>query len=359
MQALELLNDYKKKVEPFLSQYFEKKINQSEQIDPIAGQTVRMIRDFTLAGGKRIRPAVLYYAFLATGGKPSDKIIEASMAVELLHTFLLIHDDIIDRDAIRHGVQTLHERYKDLIKNVQIKKLQTEIDHFGNSMAIIAGDMASSMACEIIFNSAFDPKLIIRALDKLQNIVFVTIPGEMLDVVMEYLGQATEESILKMHEGKTARYTFEGPMHLGCMLADADAQYLQQFSQYALPLGVAFQLRDDILGLFGEEKKLGKPIASDIIEGKQTLLIIKALEFGTKQDKEFIQKHLGNKQITQHQILEFTEIIRRTGSLDYSHQLAEKLIQEALTELEKIDFKNEEARIFFHGIAEYMLKREK
>ena len=147
---------------------------------------------------------MMYFGYLAAGGEDGDKILKTSMAMELLHSFLLIHDDIIDKDASRHGVETIHERYKKIGKKYSLTK---DSQHFGNSMAIISGDMAASMSCEIIFNSDFSSDIIIKALDKLQKIVFVTIPGEMIDVIMSYTGEATEEQILRMHEGKTARYT--------------------------------------------------------------------------------------------------------------------------------------------------------
>ena len=178
-----------------------------------------MIADFTMAGGKRIRPAMVYYGYLAAGGQDGQDILEVSMSIELVHSFLLIHDDIIDRDEKRHGVETIHERYRKIGQRVAPHK---DALHFGNSMAMITGDMASAMAYEIIFNSKFPPETIIRALDKLQDIVYVTIPGEMLDVVMENRGYATEKEILRMFEGKTSRYTFEGPLHLGTILAGLD-----------------------------------------------------------------------------------------------------------------------------------------
>jgi geranylgeranyl diphosphate synthase, type I len=355
MDALELLKKYKKKVDLYLDKYFEKKIQQAGDIDITAEEAVRMIKEYTMAGGKRIRPAVLYYGYLACGGKEEDKIVEASMSVELLHSFLLIHDDVIDRDATRHGVETMHEKFKNVARKYDVTK---DINHFGNSMAMIAGDMTAAMACDIIFNGSFGSDVIVRALNKLQNIVFVTIPGEMLDVIMEYSGRATEEEVLKMYEGKTARYTFEGPMHLGCMLAGGNEENLKKFSDYSLPLGIAFQIRDDIIGIFGNEKKIGKPVGSDVIEGKQTLLVVKALEIGNKEQKTVIKKYLGKKDLSEIELDEFRAAIKESGALDYSQNMSEKLASDAREALSGIDFKSEEAKVFFQGIIEYMVRRE-
>jgi geranylgeranyl diphosphate synthase, type I len=355
MDALELLKKYKKRVDLFLDRYFEKKIQQAGNIDITAEEAVRMIKEYTMAGGKRIRPAVLYYGYLACGGREEEKIVEASMSVELLHSFLLIHDDVIDRDATRHGVETMHEKFKNVARKYDVAK---DINHFGNSMAMIAGDMTAAMACDIIFNGSFSSDVIVRALNKLQDIVFVTIPGEMLDVIMEYSGRATEEEVLKMYEGKTARYTFEGPMHLGCMLAGGNEENLKKFSDYSLPLGIAFQIRDDIIGVFGNEKKIGKPVGSDVIEGKQTLLIIKALEIGNKEQKAVIKKYLGKKDLNEVELDEFRNAIKKSGALDYAQNLSEKMVADALGALDKIDFENDESKTFFEGIAQYMVKRD-
>jgi len=122
-------------------------------------------------------------------------------------------------------------------------------------------------------------------------------------------------------------------------------------------LGKAFQIRDDILGIFGDEKKLGKPVGSDIIEGKQTLLVIKALELGSRKQKEIVKKYLGKKDLKIKELEEFKNIIKETGSLAYCQDLSEKFVRESLAALSKIDIKNKEAEIFLRGIAEYMVKR--
>ena len=355
MEANEMLKKYKERVDPYLKNYFERKIKEAQNLDSLAEQAVKMIADFTLSGGKRIRPALVYYGYLASGGQDSEEILEASMGIELIHSFLLIHDDIIDRDKKRHNISTIHENYKEIGKQISPNK---DNDHFGNSMAIITGDLAYSMANEIIFNIKFPPEVVIQALTKLQDIVYVTIPGEMLDVVMENRGQATEEEILKMFEGKTSRYTFEGPLHFGSILAGNDPKIIEAFTRYSLPLGKAFQIRDDILGVFGSEDKLGKPVGSDISEGKQTLLLIKALEKADKQQKEIIHKYLGKKDLAENELGEFRQVLTETGALEYCQDLSEKFVAEALSALKEIDFKNEEAKLFLENIARYIVKRE-
>lgn len=356
--AVEVLKKYKKRLDPFLEEYFLVKSEQAKKIDPLAAQTVEVIRNFVMSGGKRIRPALVYYGYLAAGGKDNKEIIKASMAIELAHSFLLIHDDIIDRDETRHGIETVHKTFKKWGRKLKLS--ENEAAHFGNSMAITVGDYAHTMANEILYDIDFESEIILAALKKIQAIVIRTIPGEMIDILMGARGTATEKEIMRMHEGKTARYTFEGPLHLGCVLAGKkpEEKMLQAFSAYSLPVGQAFQIRDDILGVFGDEKKLGKAVGADIIEGKQTLLVLKALEKSDKKQRAEIKRLLGKKDLTKKEVEIFRAIIRETGSLEYSQKLAEKLVIKSLAALKNIKFKNNEARNFLTGIAEYIIKRE-
>ncbi|MDD3607378.1 MAG: polyprenyl synthetase family protein [Candidatus Moranbacteria bacterium] len=359
MEIKEYLQEYKKRVDGELEKYFELKTKQAAGLHPLAEEAVGMIKDITMSGGKRIRPAIIYYSYLANGGKDNEEIVKTSMSIELAHIFLLIHDDIIDKDDFRHNVPTVHRRYEEkALRVMSPQKVREDAKHFGTSMAIIVGDMASSMTQEIIFNSSFPPDTIVKALNAMQEIVYRTLPGEMMDVEMELRGRADEEEILKMHEGKTAHYTFEGPIHMGWVLAgEISKENMDNFSKYALSVGKAFQIRDDILGVFGREDKLGKPVGSDIIEGKQTLLILKARERGSGSQQKIIDELLGKRNLLSGELEAMRRIIRETGSLEYSQKLAEKLVKEGLNFLHKVDFKNVEARDFFEKIADYIIKR--
>ncbi len=357
LQAIEMLNAYKKRLDPFLSAYFSSKMAQAEKLDPLAVRTLEIIERFVLSGGKRVRPALTYYGYLAGGGDDGEKIIKASMAIELAHAFLLIHDDIIDRDDTRHGIETVHETYRTWGRKLKLG--EGEAVHFGNSMAITAGDYTHAMANEILYDIDFTPEIILNALRKIQKIVSHTIPGEMLDILMGARGSSTEEEITRMHEGKTARYTFEGPLHFGCILAGHEnTELFDAFSAYSLPVGKAFQIQDDILGIFGNEIKLGKSVGADIIEGKQTLLVFKALQNGDARQVGEMRRLLGKRDLTEGEIGDFRNIIRETGSLDYSLKLAEKLVATSLVALKNIEFKNNDAKKFLEGIAEYIIKRE-
>ncbi len=354
MDAKIELQNYKKALDQKLAQYFTKKLQEMHEVGPSARDAVKSIRDMLLAGGKRVRASFMYWGYRAANGKDFEKIIEASMSIELTHIFLLIHDDIIDRDDFRHGVQAIHKKYENLAKRFY-KKVDPK--HFGDSMAIVVGDMAAAFGNDIIFNSRFAPERKQKALSKLQEIVVNTVSGEILDVMLEAKGQASEKEILEVHRNKTAKYTVEGPLHLGALLAGADEKMLKVLSEYAVPVGIAFQIQDDILGAFGDEKKLGKPVCSDLREGKQTLLIAKALENGNAEQKRLIKKLLGNKNVSESGIESFRQTIRETGSLDYSQALAKKYVERGKKAIEKSDFEKV-TREFLVGIADYIVKRE-
>jgi geranylgeranyl diphosphate synthase type I len=356
--VVEMLKEYKERLDPYLREYFSARMIQAKKIDPLAVETIKIIERFVLSGGKRVRPALVYYGYLASGGEDGEKIIKSSMAIELAHAFLLIHDDIIDRDSTRHGIETVHETYRAYGKKLNLS--ESEAVHFGNSLAITAGDYTHTMASEILYDIDFEPEIILDALKKIQAIVARTIPGEMLDILMCAKGVATEREIARMHEGKTARYTFEGPLHLGAVLAGQkkNIKLLKAFSAYSLPVGRAFQIQDDILGIFGNKEKLGKSVGADIIEGKQTLLVLKAKEKGNEKQKKVIKELLGKKDLTESEASNFREIIRETGSLEYSQKLAEKFVAQSLLAIKEVEFKNIEAKKFLEGIAEYIIKRE-
>jgi geranylgeranyl diphosphate synthase, type I len=354
MEAIEELKKYKKSVDRELGCFFTRKLSEMEKFGPSGKNALKSIRDLTMAGGKRIRAAFMFWGYIGAGGREIEKITEASMSIELTHIFLLIHDDIIDRDNFRHGVMAIHKKYEAFAKRF-LKK--TDPVHFGNSMGLIIGDMAAALGNEIIFNSRFKPEIILRALDKLQDIVTTTVSGEIFDVMLEAKGRASEKEILEVHRNKTAKYTVEGPLHLGAMLAGAGENFLKAYSDYAVPIGIAFQIQDDILGAFGNEKKLGKPVCSDLREGKQTLLVVKAMEKGSGDQKKIIKKLLGKKDATSAEIEIFRRIVRETGSLEYSRELAKNLVQKGKRTLDKAEIKRE-TKEFLAGIADYIVNRE-
>lgn len=351
------LKGFKTRLDLKIGAYFDMVIERANQEDILMADALRYAKILVLGGGKRLRAAFMYYGYQGVGGQEAEKILQASMSIELIHAFLLVHDDIIDRDDMRHGMTTLHRHYADVGKKLFLGK---DTEHFGNSMAIIVGDILCAFGNDIIFRSDFPVAQKFQALAKLQSIVSYTGIGQARDVYMEYQGSASEAEILSMYKNKTARYTVEGPLHLGALLMGASEDILAELSTYALPIGIAFQIQDDILGIFGTSERLGKPAQSDIAEGKMTLLVSRALRDGTGAQQARIKTILAlGDTVTDEAGREFQELITITGALEGARQLAEEYIQEGRQALRKIREKlDPQAYSFLDSLAEYMLQRE-
>jgi geranylgeranyl diphosphate synthase type I len=355
MNFKEEIADFKKKADREIEAYLDKSIKEARKNDKVIADALCYVKELILAGGKRIRPALMYYGYIGAGGKEKEKMLKAAISIELIHMFLLMHDDIIDRDGERHGKETMNRRYEKIGKKYFPKK---DSKHFGTSMALIIGDMVAALGNQIIFNSQFDEKLIMKALHRLQSIISFTVIGEVKDFYIEYKGKASEKDVLDMYEYKTAKYTIEGPLCLGATLGGASESLLKDIAKYSIPLGIAFQIQDDILGIFGSEKKLGKKVGSDIEEGKMTLLVVRARKDSNKKQREVLDRILGKgKELTKNDIEIFRNIIKETGALDYSIQMANGCIEEGKKELEKLNF-SQEAKEFLNGMADYMVNRE-
>jgi len=354
MNFNETLRDFKKKIDREIIIYLDKTIKETKDRDVVITDALKYVKDLTLAGGKRIRPALMYYGYVGAGGREKEKMLETAVSIELVHMFLLIHDDVIDRDIERHGKDSVNRKYEKLGMRFFPNK---DPKHFGNSMSIIVGDMVAALGNQIIFNSGFDEKLVMKSLFGLQSIISYTVIGQVKDLYIEYRNKANEKDVLDMYEYKTAKYTIEGPLHLGAILGGCKQDILKGISKYSIPVGIAFQIQDDILGIFGDEKKLGKEVGSDIEEGKITILVVKAREKANKEQKKILDKILGKKDLTLGEIELFRKVIRETGSLEYAQKLSLGYIEKGKKALDKIEMKKE-TKDFLLGMADYMIQRD-
>lgn len=356
--ALSILKDYKTRIDRQMSDFFDAKIKEAEKIDKSSVEVMRNLKEFNLRGGKRIRPSLMIHGYKCikeTDAEKEKNLVFASLAIELMEGFLLIHDDVLDQDELRRGGPTIHKAYERKYSDVR----NISPRRFGESIAIVAGDMQNSLANEIILNSGFPEKTIKDFAKKYHEIALKTEYGWLCESMLaaKKIESIKEEDIMKVNTYKTAAYTIEGPLHMGALLAGAEEKDFRILSDFAIPLGQAFQLQDDILGMFGDEKKLGKPVGSDMGEGKVTLLIVKALEKLNERDKKTLLNVLGKNDISMKDIGNVKRIITDSGSMDYSKNLAEKLIMQAKQSLEKAEFRRE-GMDFLLGIADFLIKRE-
>ncbi len=295
-----------------------------------------------------------------------DDVITISMIPELKQTFFLGHDDFMDLSDERRGGKSLHKMFEEFYQHID-GIVEKKIMHQSNSMAVLAGNFANALSEKIIFNTDLPIEKKHTILEILNKTDLSTLYGQALDVHSGILPEIlTEEDLLEIHLYKSAKYTIESPLLIGATLAGASEEQQKILSDYAMPLGVAFQLQDDILGLFGD-KEIGKPADSDLKEGKNTLLIIKALEkteaLETLEEAKALERNviyycLGNQDIDSEMIEDVRDIVRSTGSLDYSVNRAKDLISESKEYLNQLEDVNPKAKEFLLAFADYMLERK-
>ena len=352
-RAQKHLQWYKNYLDPFLNSFLDEKLAEASKIHPESTVLVEEIRRFVAAGGKRVRPAFAYAAYISSGGRSLEAILYASASLELLHAFALIHDDIIDNSNLRRGKPSVHKVFEDF----HIKRgLKGDEKNFGLSSAILAGDLALTFADELLNTAPFPSERIRRAKRYYDLMKQQVICGQYLDVLVPLKKEVTEKDILTILEYKTAKYTVERPLHIGAALAGAETVDFKIFSSYGVPLGQSFQMQDDIMGTFSTAEKIGKPVDSDIKEGKQTMLVVKAYEFAKRSERKFLDNVLGDDAASDKDIEGVREIIRNSGALTYCQELSNILIKKAKKSIEKVRFE-EEGKKFLLEAADYLLTR--
>ncbi len=349
------LRDDKKRIDRALEAFLVDVEKETRTKDAFMADAVAYLAKTIRAGGKRIRPIMVCWGYRAMGGTQEDAIVRASISIELIHAFLLMHDDIIDRDHLRRGMPTVHAHYANHFRALFGAE---QADHFGMAMGIVMGDFTYSLGNRALFMAQFSPDIVVRALQSLQDVVGLTVVGEMQDVRMGYTRDATVQDIMAMYENKTARYTFEGPLKLGSILAGADDAACAQWEKYAVPLGIAFQIRDDVLGIFGDEKKTGKPVGSDIAEGKMTLLVRVALDRATAAQRDQLTAilHKGDM-LTADDITQYRTLLKETQACAYVQQRMDALIDDAHAALQDLPVAAS-AKVFLSGVADYVRMRD-
>jgi geranylgeranyl diphosphate synthase type I len=346
MEAKDYLQDYALRAERHLDEFFSQKKKETSKVSPEIARLMDVYRDY-MRGGKMARGALTVLGYQVSGGRDFEAILPASIAIEIIHSFLLIHDDWIDQDERRRGKPTVHQQFS-----------QEQGDHFGASLAIILGDAGAFLSYELMASSSFPEKRKIKALCLLNQFLLKTAYGEILDIKYDFLKEITWDEIMLVRKYKTAIYTIVMPLSIGAVLAGARESKLKAIEKYGLPVGIAFQLQDDILGVFGETEKTGKSAESDIRGGKMTLLYAKALELASPKEKKFLLKHYGRRKITAEQIGQIRRIIEDTGALAFSQKEAKRLVEQGKKFIPQITV-NQEIQSTLNSLADFMIERKK
>ncbi|MHA1379349.1 MAG: polyprenyl synthetase family protein [Candidatus Helarchaeota archaeon] len=331
--------------------FFKKMISQT---NPFIIQYYSDLKRYILSGGKRLRPISLIYAYKGKEGNKFDEISDLCVSVELLHNASLIHDDIIDHDQIRRGQPAFHissQIWYDY--NIEKSNNITRQEDFGIAMGILGGDYLIDLGLEPILNSNFPVESIKKAIFYYQQAFHDLINGVLYETYLQNLPlhSITESNYLEMIAGKTAAL-FEKSILMGALFGDHSEKDKKHLSQFAISVGKAFQIRDDILGAFGLSKKIGKPTDSDIREGKKTLLTI----YAYKKNNQ-IQKLLGKHEITEKEIEIVKNIFKETNALEKTKQKALMFAEKAKSSLNKITL-TKEVKDFFSELINFVQFRD-
>lgn len=338
----------RERIDRELESFFQER--EGESLDPVCRNINEHIKAFTMNGGKRLRPmlVVLGHDLFA---EHNEKVYRASVSMELTQTYLLIHDDIMDQSEIRRGKPSLHVSVRN-----QIKDRVEDYRRISENMAIVAGDLADSMAHQALLGCGMEPEEVLKASMELSRIIEMTGYGQLIDIDSASNEEFAQCDLLRLHILKTARYTIEGPLMMGALLSGTDED-IKPLSYYGTLLGTAFQLHDDILGLFGEEAETGKSIKSDVNEGKKTLLMLKAMEFSPPDESRFIKDCLSSGNVTDQEFEKLKDIVKKSGSYDYSRDMMQKMINKSKEYLSQVRG-NPEIKEFLNWLAHYIIERK-
>ena len=308
------------------------------------------LRTFVLGGGKRLRPAFCHWGFVGAGGDPTDPIwVEAGAALELLHCFALVHDDVMDGSGTRRGLPTVHVAFEG---RHAAAGWRGEGRRFGEGAAILVGDLAFVLADRLLAGA---DRSAWAVWDELRLEVNV---GQYLDMLHTATGEPTVSAARRICTYKTAKYTIERPLHLGAALAGAtDDATRAALSAYGLPLGEAFQLVDDLLGAFGDPLRMGKPVGDDLREGKPTRMLALALERARGDDRTLLRTRVGAADITRDEVLAILGVLEATGARADVEAAVVDLVDAALVAADRLPVAGE-ARTALAEIATFVVARD-
>lgn len=310
-----------------VARLLDAEIDRWSAVDPSLGAPLDTLRALVAVGGKRLRPAFCHWAFVGAGGDPDDALVaDVGAALELLHTFALVHDDVMDGSDRRRGLPAVHRAF---IDRHDESRWRGEARRFGEGAAILVGDLAFIYADQLMADAAPDARAIF---DELRVELCI---GQYLDLVGTATGARDPEQARTIEWYKSGKYTVERPLHLGAALAGRYAELADPLSAFGLPLGEAFQLRDDLLGAFGDEAVTGKPVGDDLREGKLTPLVAAAAARTDGPGRALLER-LGSTGLSEAEIASLGELLVASGAVEEVERSIVRLVEESLAALERV-----------------------
>jgi len=342
LDAEDLRVRVQKRLDDFMAEQVTLLDDVSSDLAPLSEALVDLLR-----GGKRLRPAFAYWGWRGAGGADNEQAVAAATALELLQACALIHDDVMDGSDTRRGMPAAHRRFATLHRG---SEWLGSSEGFGLGAAILLGDLCLSWADELLMACGLPAESVLRGKRVYDVMRTELMAGQYLDLLEQAVGGGSAERAMRVVRYKSAKYTIERPLHLGAALAGAPDQLIVAYSGYGLPLGEAFQLRDDVLGVFGDPAQTGKPAGDDLREGKRTVLVATALESASPGQQSLIRANLGDPALNAAGVAALREVITQTGALAHVEALIEQLTLQSLAALDSADI-DESAREVLIGLA--------
>jgi geranylgeranyl diphosphate synthase, type I len=303
---------------------------QAERLAPLGADAARLLAEARaiVSGGKRFRAAFCYWGHRAVAGPAAvddDALMRACASLELLHASALVHDDYMDASDTRRGRPATHRGFADEHRD---DRWRGDPEQYGASAAILLGDLLLSWSDELLRRCGLPLERVGPALDVFDRCRSEVITGQFLDVSVQARGVADVDAAMTVLRYKSAKYSVERPLHIGATLAGASDAERADLSAFGLPLGEAFQLRDDLLGVYGDPAATGKPAGDDLVEGKRTVLVALALDGAAPADAARLDAALGSP-LTPDQVGELRRIIDASGARQQVEQVITELADRA------------------------------
>ena len=323
---------------------------QATLLEPLGADAARLVEEArtSVRGGKRFRASFCYWGHRAVAATPADEaaLVRACASLELLHASALVHDDLMDASDTRRGRPATHRLFGSEHREAQWRG---DPEQYGAAAAILLGDLLLSWSDELLRRCGLPITQVAPALEVFDRCRAEVIAGQFLDVSVQARGRADVETAMTVLRYKSAKYSVERPLHIGAALAGADAATMAQLSAFGLPLGEAFQLRDDLLGVFGDPDATGKPAGDDLIEGKRTVLIALALDAAAPAAASKLDRALGTA-LGVDEVAELRGIVDESGAHAQVEAVIGELAAHAVAALEKADIE-EDARQVLRQLA--------
>jgi geranylgeranyl diphosphate synthase, type I len=342
-------SDFQSRVQSLLDEHLE---DQGARLDALGADAARLVEAAgnAVRGGKRFRAMFCFWGFRAVRAPVDDheetSLLRAAAALELLHASALVHDDLMDASDTRRGRPSVHRAFG---ARHLAEGWRGDPEQYGAAAAVLLGDLLLSWSDELLRHCGLPDDVVLAALRFFDTTRSEVIAGQFLDVSVQARGDADVEQSMRVLRYKSAKYSVERPLHIGAALAGASPSTVEALSAYGLPLGEAFQLRDDLLGVFGDPEVTGKPTGDDLTEGKRTVLVALALQGSSDADARRLDAALG-RALDDREVAELQRLIERSGAPAEVESRIEKLTAECLAAVEASAIA-EEARAVLRELA--------